>query len=123
MRIVARSVGKKGTHLLSLARPLLNPLLGLLPGLVEREQTCLTATFDELIGFGDELGVEDPSRELGVGGDRVGLRVPGDLGDLGRRVDEVCGYCCGGRGWGRALEPVCEEELRIVLADGYMRAG
>ena len=106
------------TDLLGLACTLHDPLLGLVPGLVECKETSLASSLDELIGLCDELGVEDPSRELGVWGDGIGGRIPGDLRDLGRWVDELC---LDRRGWvdGRsALEPVGEEELGIVLADG-----
>ncbi len=64
------------THLLVLACALDNPLLRLFPGLVEREKTGLASSLDELIGLCDKLGVVDPARELRVGGDGVGGRVP-----------------------------------------------
>ena len=44
---------------------------------------------EQLIDLCNELGAEYPSRELGVGGDGVGDGIPGDLHDLGRRIDEL----------------------------------
>lgn len=64
------------THLLRLARALLNPRLRLVPGLVEREETGLSAALDQLIRLRYELRVEDPTGELGVGRDRVCCGVP-----------------------------------------------
>jgi hypothetical protein len=52
------------THLLWLSSPLSNPWFGLVPSLVESKQTRLSTTFDKLIGLGDELGGEDPTRKL-----------------------------------------------------------
>ena len=106
------------THLLGLPCPLLNPLLGLVPGLVEREEASLSTTLDELIGLGDEFCREDPAGELGVGRDGTGGRVPGDLCDLGRRVDELGRNLRGGVNGRCALEPVREDELRVVFTDG-----
>ena len=105
-------------HLLGLSCSLLDPLSGLLPVLVEREQPGLSATLDELIGLCDELGAEDPAGELGVGGDGVRRRIPGDLRDLGGRVDELGCDLRGGIDRGRALEPVREDELSVVFTDG-----
>lgn len=53
-------------HLLRLSSPLLDPHLGLVPGLVQRKEARLSAALDELVGFGDELGGEDPPGQLGV---------------------------------------------------------
>ena len=60
-------------------------------------------------------------RTLGVGGDGVGRGVPRDLGDLGGGIDKVGGY--GGRrvDWGSTLQPVSQEKLCVVLANGLMR--
>ena len=63
-------------HLLGLARPSLDPLLGLVPSLVESKKTSLATTLDQLIRLCDKLGVEDPSRELSVGGDGTSRGVP-----------------------------------------------
>lgn len=58
---MCRAVSReKGSAPFESCPPLLNPLLELLPGLVEREQTRLAATLDELIGFSNELDVGDP---------------------------------------------------------------
>ena len=82
---------RTGTDLLGLACTLHDPLLGLVPGLVECKETSLASSLDEqLIDLCNELGAEYPSRELGVGGDGVGDGIPGDLHDLGRRIDELC---------------------------------
>ena len=105
------------THFLGFSGTLDNPLLGLVPGFVEAEEACLSATLDELIRLHDELRVEDPSWELGVGGDGTGLGIPGDLGDLDRGVDEFCCDLRGGIDGGGALEVIGEEELRVVLAN------
>ena len=109
---------RRKTHLLRLSCPLLDPLLCLVPCLVESEQTGLSTTLDELVRLSDELGVEHPAGELGIGGDRVRLGVPGDLGDFYGGVLEF-GLDLGmGSDGGCALEPVGEEQLGVVLADG-----
>ena len=105
------------THLLGLARTLGDPGLCLVPSLVEGEKAGLAAPLDELIWFRDELGGEDPARELSVGGDGAGGGIPGDLGYLRSGVDEGGDDLCGGADWGCALEPVGKEQLGIVLAD------
>ena len=113
-------MGEKRTrraHLLGLACPLLNPLLGLVPGLVEREEASLSTALDELIGLGDEFCREDPAGDLSVGGNGVRRRVPGDLRNLGRRVDELGLDLRGGVDRGRTLEPVRENELSVVFTD------
>ena len=105
-------------HLLRLACALLNPLLRLVPRLVESKETGLSSTFDELIGLRHEFCREDPTRELSVGGDRVRSGIPRDLGDLGRREDER-GHHLGGRvDGGGALKPVRKDELCVVFSDG-----
>lgn len=106
-------------HLLRLSCTSLNPLLRLLPGLVERKQPGLASPLDELVGLRYEFCREDPARELRIGGDRVRLGVPCDLGDLGSREGKlgaqlprrVYRWC--------PLEPVGQQELRVVLADGW----
>lgn len=75
-QIEAIGGARQDAHLLGLACPLLNPLLRLLPSLVERKKARLAATLDELIRLRNELGGEDPARELGVGRDRVRRRIP-----------------------------------------------
>jgi hypothetical protein len=110
------------THLLRLAGTRLDPLLGLLPALVQAEETGLAAALDELIGLGDELGGENPAGQLRVGCDGVCRRVPGDLRNLGRGVDEVGGdrrVFVDGRG---ALEPVGQQQLGVVLPNGCCRS-
>lgn len=81
---------KPDAHLNGLARSLDNPLLGLIPRFVQRQQTGLSTTLNELVGFRDEFGIVDPLRDLGVRGNGVGGLVPGDLGDLGGGEDEGC---------------------------------
>ncbi len=110
--------GEHETYLLGFSSALGDPWLGLVPGLVQGEESGLSATLDELVGLCNELGVEDPARELGVRGDGVGRCVPGDLGDLDGGVLELCLDLGVGRDGRRALEPVGEEELCVVLADG-----
>jgi len=104
---------------LGFACTLRDPGLRLIPGLVEGEEAGLAAALDELVGLCDELAGEDPGGELGIRGDRAGLRIPADLRDLGGRVREVgldYSVGCDGR---CPLEPVREEELGIVFADGW----
>ena len=104
-------------YLLRFASTLCNPSFRLFPGLVECEQSSFTATLDELIRLCDKLCVEDPTRKLCVRSDRVGRSVPRDLRNLGSGVDELGLHCdrrINGRG---TLEPVGEQELRVVLAD------
>ena len=97
------------THLLGLPRTGSDPFFRLIPTLVQREQAGLATTLDQLVGLRDELGREHPTGKLGIRGDGVGCRVPGDLSDLRRRESEVGdnlrgGVCCRG-----ALEPICQE--------------
>ena len=89
----------------------------LFPSFVESKKTGLAPTFDQLIGLRDKLGGMDPGGQLGVWGDRTGGGIPGDLGDLGRREDEVRGDGHGWMDWGSALKPKGKEELCVVLAD------
>ncbi|SRR5258706_16051768 len=106
------------THLDLLAGALLDPLLCGVPFLVEKEETTLSTTFDELIGFCDELGGVHPLGKLGVRRNRVCLWIPGDLGNFGGGINETRGggsmFC---DRWG-TLEPVRKQELRVVLVDG-----
>lgn len=103
---------------MGLSSALGDPLPGLGPSLVEGEQTSLATTLDELVRLRNELGVVDPCRDLGVGGDRAGCGVPGDLSYTSKGVLEV-GFDLGmGRNCGCTLEPVCEQELGVVFADG-----
>jgi hypothetical protein len=108
---------------LRLTRPLGDPLLGLLPILIEREQASLATTLDELIGLGDELARVDPRGQGGVGwaeGVVGGGRIPGYLGDFGGWVDEGRFELWGGRVHFRsAREPVSEEEFGVELPDSF----
>ena len=97
---------------------MLDPLLCLRPCLVQRKKTSLATTLDELVRLCNELRREDPAGELGVGRDGTGGRVPGNLCDLGRRVDELGRNLRGGVNGRCALEPVREDELRVVFTDG-----
>jgi hypothetical protein len=109
------------THLLGFACALGDPLLGFFPSFVEGEETSLAATLDELIWLCDELGVENPARELRVRGDGTSRGVPGNLSDLWGREDQICLDC---RRWvdgGSTLKPVGEKQLCVVLADGWER--
>ena len=106
------------THLDLLAGALLDPFLCGVPFLVEKEETALSTTLDELIGFCDKLGGVHPLGKLGVGRNGVCLWIPGDLGDFGGRINETRGnssMLCDR--WG-TLEPVRKQELRVVLVDG-----
>ena len=64
-----------------LSSPLLDPLAGSLPVLVEAQETGLASSLDQLIGFTNELGAEDPFRESGPRSNRrsesLGLGIPG----------------------------------------------
>lgn len=114
-------MGGTRTYLDLLTSALLDPLLCGVPFLVEEEKTALSTTLDELIGLCDELGGVHPLRKLGVGRNAVCPQIPGDLGDLGRGIDETRGdgsmFCYRGG----TLEPVREQELRVVLVDGWER--
>jgi hypothetical protein len=106
------------THLDFFAGALLDPLLCGVPFLVEEKETALSTTLDELIRLGDELAGVHPLGKLGVGRNAVCREIPGDLGDLGRGIDETGGdssVFCDRRG---TLEPICEQELRVVFVDG-----
>lgn len=71
-------------HLNGLASSGRNPLLDLLPALVEAEQAGLSSSLDELVGLRDELLGEDPVGETGSRGDGrsegVGSGVPENAG-------------------------------------------
>lgn len=100
---------ESSTYLDLLAGAVLDPLLALLPRLVERavysfvstrvlerdgaenaQEASLATALDELIGLDDELVGEDPVGKSGVGGDLVGLRVPRDLHRGGSRASACC---------------------------------
>ena len=94
-----------------------DPFLCFVPSLVESKQTSLSSTLDKLVRLCYKLGVEDPTGELGVGGDGVGLWIPRDLSDLGGGESKLCldlSILINGRS---TLEPVCEQELCVVLPD------
>lgn len=108
------------THFLGFSGPVENPLLCVPQVLVESEEAGLTATLDELVRLCDKLGRVHPCREVVVGRDSPGLGIPLDLGNLGRGEDErgvLGGSKVGVRG-GCAFEPVSQQELGVVLADG-----
>lgn len=102
----------------------LNPVPGLSPGLVQGEQTALTPTLDQLIGFGDELsagGQEPREGDLSLVEDILDGLVIGEVkgGEAGRRV-----VCCGGRERSRldhlgASEVVVEDGLAVGLEDRF----
>ena len=107
-----------GTHLDLLAGALLDPLLCGVPFLVEEEEAALSTTLNELIGFCDEFGGVHPLGKLRVGRNGVCLWIPGNLGDFGGGINETRGDGSMFRNrWG-TLEPVCEQELRVVLVNG-----
>lgn len=112
------------SHLDRLPRLLRDPLLCLRPGLVESKEAGLTTALDQLVWLCDELRAVDPLRELCIRGDGVGGLIPGNLGNLGLRVDEwrcnICLWLAAAEG-GRAGKPVGKDELCVVFSDGYMR--
>ena len=95
-----------------------NPWLRLFPSFVESEEAGLASAFDQLIGLCNKLCGLDPGGKLSVCGDRTGLRIPRDLSDLWRRVNEVWGDGRRRMNWGSSLKPKGEEKLCVVLADG-----
>jgi len=95
----------------------------LFPGLVERKETRLATSLNELIWLRDELGVVHPVGDMDVWSDRIGRWIPGNLGDLDRRVLEVCLDLGVWRDRRCTLQPVGEKELCVVLADGYRNRG
>lgn len=119
---------EKGSQLVSqegqsyldwLASTLSDPSLCVLPVLVQGKKTSLATTLDELIGFCHEFGGENPLRDGGIWRDGTSGRVPRDLGNLWGRIDEV-GLDGSGLGDRRgALEPVSQEQLSVVFADGW----
>jgi len=92
-------------------------LLCLFPSFIESKEAGLASTFDQLIGLRDKLGGMDPSGKLGVWGDSTGGRIPRDLSDPWRRVDEVWGDGRGRMDWGSTLKPKGKEKLCVVFAD------
>lgn len=99
-------------------------MLRLWVALVEYEETGLATALDELVWLCDELRAVNPLRELRVGGDGVRRLVPGNPRNLWLRVHEGRAKIYFGLATvegGRPREPVCYEELRIVLTNGYMR--
>jgi hypothetical protein len=109
------------TNLLGLARTSTDPFLCLVPGLVKGKQPCLATTLDQLIRFRDKLGGEHPSRELGFGGDSVGLWVPRDLCNLRCRENEGSGELAVRIYRRSTFEPVCEEQFCVVFTDGWRK--
>lgn len=100
--------------------PVKDPLFCVPPVLVEGEKAGLAATLDQLIRFCDELGRLHPCGEMVVRGDGPGLGIPLDLGNFGRGEDErrCLGVSKVGVRDGCAFEPVSQQELCVVLADG-----
>lgn len=113
-----------GLNLDILSGTSLNPVPGLSPGLVQGEQTALTPTLDQLIGFGDELGAggQKPREgDLRLVEDILDGLVIGEVkgGEAGRRV-----VCSGGRERSRlddrgASEVVVEDGLAVGLEDRF----
>lgn len=116
--IEIRQEEERKVYLLRLTSALLDPLLGLIPSLVESKETSLSATLDKLIGLCDKLGGEDPAGKLSVGGDGIGLGIPRNLGNLGGGVYKVGRGLCGLVNRRSTFKPVGEEKLCVVLADG-----
>jgi hypothetical protein len=110
----------RSTYFLGFSGPLEDPFLCDLPVLVEGEEAGLTATLDELIWLCNELGRLHPRGEVAVGRDGPGLGIPLYLCDLGRGEDErgVLGVSKVGMRGGCAFEPISQQELGVVLADG-----
>lgn len=98
-----------------------NPLFCLLPSFVESKEAGLASTFDQLIGLRDKVGGMDPGGKLGIWGDCTGFRIPRDLGDLRRRINEVWGDSRRRMDWGSALEPKGKKKLCVVFADRWIR--
>lgn len=78
-----RARQSRSTYFLGFSGPLEDPLLCILPVLVEGEEASLTATFDKLIWLCDELDRLHPCGEVVVGRDGAGLGIPLYLCDLG----------------------------------------
>ena len=100
--------------------PIGNPLASLVPCFVESEKTGFSATFDELIGLCDEFCGRNPRWELRIGGDGVGSGVPSDLSHLWRRIHEIRRYGTRALERGSTRQPVGEQELCVVFADGWV---
>lgn len=96
-----------------------DPLSSFGPFLVEKEKTALPSSFDELVGFRDELGGEDPWWEGVIGGDSVGRCVPFDLSDVWCWVDKALRDLSLWRDSWSPCKPVGEQEFRVVLVDSY----
>lgn len=105
---------------MNFACPRIDPLLGLIKGLVEGKETGLSTSLDELVRLGDELetGLEQPRWERLLGGQGASLLIEEQLGNTGvggsRRGTELQGsvdklY---------ASEPVGDQKLGVVLANG-----
>lgn len=102
----------------------LNPVPGLSPGLVQGEQTALTPTLDQLIGFGDKLstgGQKPREGDLRLVKDILNSLILGEVKgcEAGRRV-----VCCGGRERSGldhrgASEVVIEDGLAVGLEDRF----
>ena len=111
-------------HALDLAGSRLDPLTGLLPCLVQRQQTALASPLDQLVGLCDELGAG--GQQPRVGG--LGLVEDAlDVGTLGKvQRGELGGWVvCGGGGQRGGLddrgtgEVVVDDGLAVGLEDGF----
>lgn len=109
-----------------LGRASLDPLLGLSPGLVEREEAGLPSALDQLVGLRDELcaGSQQPRvGGLGLVQDILDGGVFGEVdgGESGRGI--VGGRGRQGRGLdnGGASEMVVEDGLAVGLEDRFGR--
>lgn len=110
-------------HLLGLSGTFSDPLPGFRPGLIESQKTSLSTTLDELVRLCDELCVVNPGGDLAIRGDSIGLRIPGDLSHSSSRVLEVGLDLRVRRNCRCTLEPIREQELGVVFADGCMSIG
>ena len=60
-----------------------------MPLFIEQKKAALPSSLDELVGFRDELGGENPWWKRVIGCNGVGSSIPFDLGDVGGRINEV----------------------------------
>jgi hypothetical protein len=111
-----------GLNLDILAGTSLNPLASLGPGLVQSEETALTTSLDQLVGFGDELGAgsQQPRVEdLGLVEDVLDGGIFGEVegGQTRRRVVSGGGRQRSRLNDGGTSEVVVEDGLAIGFED------
>ena len=115
---------RNGLDLNILGGTSLNPLLGLLPGLIQRQETTLASSLDQLVWFGDKLGAGGQQPRVGDLGLVQDILDSGILGEIERGQSSRGVMSRGGRERrrlddGSASEVIVENGLAVGLEDRF----